>query len=326
MAFVLDFEKPLVAIEEQINEMQTLNDQVDTTAEIKSLEEKLEKMRVEIYSKLTPWQRVQMARHPERPRSSDYIELMCEDFMELHGDRVFGDDHAIISGIGKIGGILTTIIAQQKGKDTKSQIFRNFGMTNPEGYRKALRMMKMAEKYDRPVLTLIDTPGAFPGIEAEERGQAEAIARNLFVMGRLNVPIVCVVIGEGASGGALGIGAGDKLLMMENTWYSVIAPESCSSILWRSWDFKEEAATNLRLTPDNLLDLGVIDGIIDEPLGGANRDYARAAENVKSAVLAEFDSLVKLSKEELLEQRMQKYSNMGVWIDSTKPDAKPKKK
>lgn len=313
MAVTLEFEKPIVELETKISEMESLADNMDIAPEIDGLKKKLEQMREEIYSNLTPWQKVQLARHPERPRSLDYIERISVGFVELHGDRLFGDDHAIVAGIGKIENTEFMIIGQQKGKDTKSHVYRNFGMPNPEGYRKAMRLMNMAAKFKRPILTLIDTPGAYPGIEAEERGQAEAIAKNLLVMSRLPVPIICVIIGEGASGGALGIGVGDRLLMMENTWYSVIAPESCSSILWRSWEFKEQAASALRLTADDLIQFNVIDGIIKEPVGGANRDYDLAAKNVKEAVLKELDILQQMSVPQLLDARVEKYSKMGRW-------------
>ena len=313
MAVILEFEKPIAELETKITEMESLSENVDIAPEIEGLKSKLQQMREEIYSNLTPWQKVQLARHPERPRSLDYIERISVGFVELHGDRLFGDDHAIVGGFGKIENTEFMIIAQQKGKDTKSHVYRNFGMPNPEGYRKALRLMNMAAKFKRPILTLIDTPGAYPGIEAEERGQAEAIAKNLLVMSRLPVPIICVIIGEGASGGALGIGVGDRLLMMENTWYSVIAPESCSSILWRSWEFKEQAASALKLTADDLIKFNVIDGIIKEPVGGANRDYVLAAKNVKQAILKELETLESMPVPQLLDARVEKYSKMGRW-------------
>ncbi|MBL7996040.1 acetyl-CoA carboxylase carboxyltransferase subunit alpha [bacterium] len=313
MAVILEFEKPIADLEMKISEMESLSDNVDISPELEGLKKKLEQMREEIYSNLTPWQKVQLARHPDRPRSLDYIERMAVGFVELHGDRLFGDDHAIVGGFGKIEHKEFMIISQQKGKDTKSHVYRNFGMPNPEGYRKALRLMNMAAKFGRPILTLIDTPGAYPGIGAEERGQAEAIARNLLVMSRLPVPIICVIIGEGASGGALGIGVGDRLLMMENTWYSVIAPESCSSILWRSWEFKEKAASALKLTADDLMKFDVIDGIIKEPVGGANRDYVLAAKNVKEAVMKELETLEQMPVQEMLNARIEKYSKMGRW-------------
>jgi acetyl-CoA carboxylase carboxyl transferase subunit alpha len=310
---VLEFEKPIAELESKIQEMESAAEQVDISEELEGLRKKVEQMREEIYSNLTPWQKVQLARHPERPRSLDYIERISVGFVELHGDRLFGDDHAIVGGIGKIENTEFMIIGQQKGKDTKSHVYRNFGMPNPEGYRKAMRLMNMAAKFKRPILTLIDTPGAYPGIEAEERGQAEAIAKNLLVMSRLPVPVICVIIGEGASGGALGIGVGDRLLMMENTWYSVIAPESCSSILWRSWEYKEQAASALKLTADDLMKFNVIDGIIKEPIGGANRDYDQAAKNVKAAVLKELDVLQQMPVPRLLDARIEKYSKMGRW-------------
>ena len=313
MPVILDFEKPIAELESKIQEMESAAEQVDISDEIEGLRKKVEQLREEIYSNLTPWQKVQLARHPERPRSLDYIERISVGFVELHGDRLFGDDHAIVAGIGKIENTEFMIIGQQKGKDTKSHVYRNFGMPNPEGYRKAMRLMNMAAKFNRPILTLIDTPGAYPGIEAEERGQAEAIAKNLLVMSRLPVPIICVIIGEGASGGALGIGVGDRLLMMENTWYSVIAPESCSSILWRSWEYKEQAASALKLTADDLMKFNVIDGIIKEPVGGANRDYDQAAKNVKEAILKELEVLQQMSVPQLLDARMEKYSRMGRW-------------
>ena len=313
MPVVLDFEKPIAELESKIQEMESSTEQVDISEEIEGLKKKAEQLREEIYSNLTPWQKVQLARHPERPRSLDYIERISVGFVELHGDRLFGDDHAIVGGIGKIEETEFMIIGQQKGKDTKSHVYRNFGMPNPEGYRKAMRLMNMAAKFKRPILTLIDTPGAYPGIEAEERGQAEAIAKNLLVMSRLPVPIICVIIGEGASGGALGIGVGDRLLMMENTWYSVIAPESCSSILWRSWEYKEQAASALKLTAEDLIQFNVIDRIIKEPVGGANRDYDLAAKNVKHAILEELEILQKLPVAQLLDARVEKYSKMGRW-------------
>ncbi len=313
MAIVLDFEKPLAELENKIREIKAMSGSVDMSSEVDALEKKLDEMKKDIYSNLSPWQRVQLARHPERPRSLDYIERWCPDFMELHGDRLYGDDHAIIAGIGTIDSRTFFIIAQQKGKDTKSHLYRNFGMPNPEGYRKAMRVMRLAAKFGRPILTLIDTPGAYPGIEAEERGQAEAIARNLFEMSRLPVPIICVVIGEGASGGALGIGVGDRLLMMENTWYSVIAPESCSSILWRSWEYKETAASALKLTAEDLVKLNVMDKIIREPMGGASKDADAAARSVKTSVLEELAVLEKMPVDQLLVERADKYSRMGFW-------------
>jgi acetyl-CoA carboxylase carboxyl transferase subunit alpha len=256
---------------------------------------------------------VQIARHPERPYTLDYITMIVKDFIELHGDRTFRDDHAVVGGFGKLDDQTIMLIGQQKGRDTKSNVYRNFGMMNPEGYRKALRLMRLAEKFGKPVVTLLDTPGAFPGLEAEERGQAEAIARNLFEMARLKTPIIVVIIGEGASGGALGIGLGDRILMLENAWYSVISPESCSSILWRSWNYKEQAAEALQLTAPDLKKQGIIDVIVPEPLGGAHRNHQKMAEILKATLLAELKGLMKIKPEKLLERRVEKFSKMGVW-------------
>src|SRR5476649_71721 len=274
MKITFDFEKPLAELLQQIEKVKQVEDKnkLDMSATLAELENKLETTRHEIYANLTGWQKVQISRHPERPYTLQYIELMCDDFIELHGDRTVGDDKAIVGGFGTLNGQTVMFIGHQKGRNTKERQYRNFGMANPEGYRKALRLMKLAEKFNKPVITLIDTPGAFPGLEAEERGQGEAIARNLFEMARLRVPIICIIIGEGASGGALGIAIGDKVLMLENTWYSVISPESCSSILWRSWDHKEQAAEALKLTAPDMLKFKLIDGIIKEPLGGAHND------------------------------------------------------
>ncbi|MBS1913549.1 MAG: acetyl-CoA carboxylase carboxyltransferase subunit alpha [Bacteroidetes bacterium] len=311
--YVLEFERPIFELEEKIAEMRSMSDQLDIGDEIEVLEQKVERLRVSVYEQLTRWQRVQLARHPDRPYTLDYIALICDDFIELHGDRAYGDDKAIVGGLARIDGIELVLIGQQKGHDTKENLERNFGMPNPEGYRKALRLMKLAEKFSLPVLTLIDTQGAYPGIEAEERGQAEAIARNLLEMARLRTPIVNVVIGEGASGGALGIGMGDRLLMMENSWYSVIAPESCSNILWRSWDYKEQAAEALRLTARDLLEMGIADGIIPEPVGGAHRFPAQAAEALKGSVLPAIRELMGLPLEMLIERRHERYASIGVW-------------
>ncbi len=310
---ILDFEKPIIELEKKIEEMRKYQDNLDIREEVKSLEKKVEEMKKSIYKKLTRWQRVQLARHPQRPYTLDYIYLMTEDFIELHGDRNYGDDKAIIGGFAKIDGQKVMIIGHQKGRDTKSNIYRNFGMPNPEGYRKALRLMKLAEKFNVPVVTLIDTPGAFPGLEAEEHGQAEAIARNLFEMSRLRVPIIVVIIGEGASGGALGIGVGDRILMLENTWYSVISPESCSSILWRSWDYKEQAAEALKLTAEDLIKFGVIDVIVPEPLGGAHKDHKVMADTLKKYLLQELKPLLKLSSDKLIAKRLEKFAKMGVY-------------
>jgi acetyl-CoA carboxylase carboxyl transferase subunit alpha len=311
----LEFEKPVMELESKIEELRKMSGQYDISMQINLLEEKLNALRREVFENLTPWQVVQLARHPERPFSLDYIYLMTENFIELHGDRHYGDDKAIVGGFASIDDKTVMIIGQQKGRDTKSNLYRNFGMPNPEGYRKALRLMKLAEKFDKPVITLIDTPGAYPGIEAEERGQAEAIARNLFEMSRLRVPVIAVIIGEGASGGALGIGLGDRVLMMQYCWYSVISPESCSSILWRSWDFKETAAEALKLTAKDMLKFRIIDRIIEEPQGGAHRDHDNAAKILKRALLEELDTVSKLKKEKLLENRIKKFGEMGFWKD-----------
>lgn len=309
----LDFEKPIFELEKKIDELKKLDigDNKVLAPEIHRLEAKVEELRDTIYQNLTRWQRVQLARHPDRPYTLDYIYKITERFMELHGDRSFGDDKAIVGGLGTINGQSVMIIGQQKGRDTKSRQYRNFGMPNPEGYRKALRLMKLAEKFGVPIVTLLDTPGAFPGLEAEERGQAEAIARNLKEMAMLKVPLISIVIGEGASGGAIGIGMGNEVYMMENTWYSVISPESCSSILWKTWDYKEQAADALRLTADDLTELGIIDGVIKEPKGGAHRDHDAAAELVKATILDALQRLGKLTASELIDQRIAKYSAMG---------------
>ncbi len=310
---VLEFEKPIIELENKIEEMRRYQDNLDIRTEVENLEKKVEELKKSIYKNLTRWQRVQLARHPERPYTLDYIYLMTEDFVELHGDRLYGDDKAIIGGFAKIDGRKVMIIGHQKGRDTKSNLYRNFGMPNPEGYRKARRLMELAAKFNVPVVTLIDTPGAFPGLEAEEHGQAEAIAKNLFVMSRLRVPIVVVIIGEGASGGALGIGVGDRILMLENTWYSVISPESCSSILWRSWDYKEQAAEALKLTPNDLLSQGIIDRIVPEPLGGAHKDHKKTAETLKNILIEEIEALSKLSEVKLINSRLEKFGKMGVY-------------
>lgn len=308
---VLDFERPVVELEEKIDEMRRVIDDLELTDEIDALESRVNALRTSVYSNLTRWQKVQLARHPDRPYTLDYIRNMAPDFIELHGDRHFGDDHAVVGGFGTIEGRSVMIIGHQKGRDTKDNLYRNFGMANPEGYRKALRLMLLAAKFKRPVITLIDTPGAYPGIEAEERGQAEAIARNLFEMARLPVPIIVVIIGEGASGGALGIGVGDRILMLENTWYNVIAPESCSSILWRSWEYKEQAAEALKLTAPDLLEQGIIDRIIPEPLGGAHRNPAEAALLLKTALVEELKKLGAAKPEQLRRQRVRKFGSMG---------------
>ena len=310
---VLDFEKPIVELETKIEEMRKFSDSLDIAAEIKDLEGKAAQLRKTIYSGLTRWQKVQLARHPDRPYTLDYIGMMTTDFFELHGDRNFGDDKAIVGGFAKIDDEPVMIIGHQKGRDTKSNVYRNFGMPNPEGYRKALRLMKLAAKFHRPVISMLDTPGAFPGLEAEERGQAEAIARNLFEMSHLPTPIVVVIIGEGASGGALGIGVGDRVLMMENTWYSVISPESCSSILWRSWDFKEQAAEALRLTAPDLLAQEIIDRVVSEPLGGAHNNPQEASDILKKVLLEEVRKLNKIKIDKLVDRRIEKFSKMGEY-------------
>jgi len=309
----LDFERPIIELEQKIAEMRGYADNLDIADEIANLEAKVDQLRHSVFSNLTRWQRVQLARHPDRPYTLDYIRLMLKDFVELHGDRRFADDKAIVGGFGKLETESVLLIGHQKGRDTKSNIERNFGMPNPEGYRKALRLMQLAAKFNRPIITLLDTPGAFPGLGAEERGQAEAIARNLFEMAHLPVPIIIVVIGEGASGGALGIGVGDRILMFENAWYSVIAPESCSSILWRSWDYKEQAAEALKLTAPDLLEQGVIDRIVPEPLGGAHRDHETAAKTLKGILLEELKKLKKIKPQKLVQMRAEKFGKMGYW-------------
>ena len=311
----LDFEKPIVELEEQLNKAIQLG--IDTDADVKKtvndLEKQLKTLRKTIYADLTAWQRVQISRHPNRPYTLDYIEALTKgDFMELHGDRTVKDDKAMIGGWGSIDGQPVMLIGQQKGINTKLRQYRNFGMANPEGYRKALRLMKMAEKFGRPVVTIIDTPGAYPGLEAEERGQGEAIARNLLEMSQLKVPIICIIVGEGASGGALGIGVGDKVFMLENTWYSVISPESCSSILWRSWDYKQQAAEALKLTSEDMLSNKLIDAIIKEPLGGAHYDREEVYENVRKVINKELKALVKLDPEKRIDTRIEKFCSMGV--------------
>jgi acetyl-CoA carboxylase carboxyl transferase subunit alpha len=310
---VLDFEKPIIELEKKIDEMRKMADTLDISSEINKLETKVNELRKNVFDTLTPWQIVQLARHPERPYTLDYIYLMTDNFIELHGDRHYGDDKAVVGGFANIGDETVMIIGQQKGRDTKSNLYRNFGMMNPEGYRKALRLMKLAEKFDKPVLTFLDTPGAFPGIEAEERGQAEAIARNILEMSRLQVPIIVSIIGEGASGGALGIGVGDRVLMLKYCWYSVISPESCSSILWRSWDFKEQAAEALKLTANDLLKLGIIDRIVDEPTGGAHRNHQEAAKILKDVLIEEIQLVRKIKKDKLLDNRIKKFDKMGFF-------------
>lgn len=310
----LDFELPIKELQEQYEKACKIGEEsdIDVSSTCKQIELKLEEAKKDIYKNLSPWQRVQLSRHPNRPYTLDYIKAICGDsFLELHGDRNFKDDKAMIGGLGKIGNQSYMFIGQQKGYNTKTRQYRNFGMANPEGYRKALRLMKSAEKFGIPVVSLIDTPGAYPGLEAEERGQGEAIARNILEMTCLEVPIIVVIIGEGASGGALGIGVGDRILMLENTWYSVISPESCSSILWRSWEFKEQAAAALKLTATDMKRLNLIDQIIKEPLGGAHSNREKTFLTVAHAIEKAYKELKKLSPEDLVEKRMDKYSEMG---------------
>lgn len=313
----LDFEQPIKELQEQLQSCQAVGEdnEVDVQQACKQIEVAIEKSKRKIYSNLTPWQKVQLSRHPSRPYTLDYIKQITDEgsFIELHGDRNFGDDKAMVGGMGRIDGIPFMIIGEQKGKNTKERQYRRFGMPNPEGYRKALRLMKLADKFNMPILTLMDTPGAYPGLEAEERGQGEAIARNILEMMNLKVPVISIVIGEGASGGALGIGVGNKVYMMENSWYSVISPENCSAILWRSWDFKEEVASKMKMTADEMLKLGIIDGIIKEPLGGAHYDPAAAAENLKKQVIKSYKALVKLTPEKLRKQRQDKYISIGEY-------------
>lgn len=311
----LDFEQPIADLESKIRELEEISTVSDgvLSKEVDSLKEKVDELRASIFQNLTRWQRVQLARHPDRPYTLDYIERIADDFLELHGDRYHSDDKAIVGGLGKIDGQSVMIIGHQKGRDTTSRTYRNFGMANPEGYRKAFRLMKLAEKFNIPIVTLLDTPGAFPGLEAEERGQAEAIAKNLKMMALLKVPFVTIVIGEGASGGAIGIGMGNEVFMMENTWYSVISPESCSSILWKTWDYKEQAASVLKLTASDLEGLGIIDGVIKEPLAGAHRDYDAAAVAVKAQILKSLKKLSKMKPDALINHRISKYSAMGEY-------------
>jgi len=311
----LDFEQPIADLEKKIKELSELSitDDDVLTPEIDRLEKRVDELRESIFTNLTRWQRVQLARHPDRPYTLDYIYKITENFVEIHGDRYQSDDKAIVGGFATIDGQSVVIMGHQKGRDTKSRQFRRFGMANPEGYRKAYRLMKLGEKFDIPVITLLDTPGAYPGLEAEERGQAEAIAKNLKMMAMLKVPIISVVIGEGASGGAIGIGMGNEVYMMENTWYSVIAPESCSTILWKNRDYKEQAAAVLKLTAPDLKEMEIIDAIIEEPLGGAHRDPDQSAKAVKEQLLRSLNRLKKQSPEKLVENRIEKYSKMGEW-------------
>jgi acetyl-CoA carboxylase carboxyl transferase subunit alpha len=311
---LLDFEKPIAELEAKLGDMKHLarGSDKEVQSAIKALEKKILELKKETFENLTGWQRVQLSRHPDRPYTLDYIYEITSDFIELHGDRTVSDDKAMIGGFGSIDGQTFMLIGQQKGRNTKQRQLRNFGMANPEGYRKALRLMKLAEKFNKPIITFIDTPGAFPGLEAEERGQGEAIARNLKEMFMLKVPVICIIIGEGASGGALGIAIGDRVLMLENTWYSVISPESCSSILWRSWDYKEQAAEVLKLTAKDMLDNKLIDGIVKEPLGGAHTDVKWMAAEVKKTIQKYALELSKLPTDERIKQRIDKFCSMGV--------------
>jgi acetyl-CoA carboxylase carboxyl transferase subunit alpha len=317
----LDFEKPIKEVYEQIDDTRKLaekNPKIDYTSTIQQLEASILDKRKEITAHLTPWQRVQLSRHPDRPYTLKYISNMCTNFVELHGDRNFKDDKAMVGGFAQLDGQTVMVIGQQKGINTKARQLRNFGMANPEGYRKALRLMKLAEKFDKPVVCLIDTPGAYPGLEAEERGQGEAIARNIYEMIRLQVPVIIVIIGEGASGGALGIGVGDKVLMMENTWYTVISPESCSSILWRSWDKKETAAEQLKLTAIDMKGFGLVDEIVQEPLGGAHWDYAEAAETLKQQIIKAIAEFKHKDPKQRVKDRIEKYGKMGFWEEAAR--------
>lgn len=314
MSTFFDFEKPIQELIDQLEKARETHSKgkIDMTDTMESLTQKIEEAKKNVYGHLTGWQKVQISRHPDRPYALDYINALAPDFMELHGDRNVKDDKAMVGGFGTVDGQSFMFIGQQKGRNTKDRQFRNFGMPNPEGYRKAMRLMKLAEKFKKPIVTFIDTPGASPGLEAEERGQGEAIARNLLEMSVLKVPVICIVIGEGASGGALGIGVGDRVLMLENTWYSVISPESCSSILWRTWDFKEKAAEALKLTANDMLKNGLIDGIIDEPLGGAHFDIEKTIQNVRKEIKKQYKSLKDKPAEELINERIEKFSKMGV--------------
>ena len=311
----LDFEKPIKDLFDEIDKLKQTAEKtkVDLSDSVKKLEDQVLERRKDITLHLTSWQKVQLSRHPDRPYTQKYIQKMCDNFVELHGDRNVKDDKAMIGGFAQLGDETVMVVGQQKGINTKLRQLRNFGMANPEGYRKALRLFKLAEKFNKPIITLIDTPGAYPGLEAEERGQGEAIARNIYEMIRLKVPVICVIIGEGASGGALGIGVGDRVFMLENTWYTVISPESCSSILWRSWEMKEKAAEELRLTSDHMFKFGLVDGIVPEPLGGAHWDYNEAAANVKKVLIETLQELKQQSPESRIEKRIEKFDKMGFW-------------
>lgn len=315
---LLDFEEELKGLHEQLEKLREIgkHSEIDISHTVTELENKIKEKKKDIYFNLTPWQKVQISRHPERPYTLSYINALTNgDFIEQHGDRYYGDDKAMVGGFGSIDGHTVMFIGQQKGENTKQRQYRNFGMANPEGYRKALRLMKLAEKFNKPIVTLVDTPGAFPGLEAEERGQAEAIAKNLFEMFRIKVPIIVVIIGEGASGGAIGIGVGDKVYMLEYTWYSVISPESCSQILWRSWDYKKEAAQALKLTAEDMHKAKLIDGIIKEPIGGAHNNREEIFENVKKSILQDLKQFKNINPDELIEKRINKFTNFGVFED-----------
>ena len=311
---LLDFEKPIAELESKLQDMKhlALDSDVNVKEAVKALEKKIKQLKKETFENLTGWQRVQLSRHPDRPYTLDYIYEITQDFIELHGDRTVADDKAMVGGLGTIDGKTYMLIGQQKGRNTKQRQLRNFGMASPEGYRKALRLMRLAEKFDKPIVTFIDTPGAFPGLEAEQRGQGEAIARNLKEMFMLKVPVICIIIGEGASGGALGIGIGDKVLMLENSWYSVISPENCSTILWRSWEYKEQAAELLKLTASDMLSLKLIDGVIKEPLGGAHTDVKWMAKEVKKTIVETTNDLLKMDADTRIQQRIDKFCSMGV--------------
>ena len=311
----LEFEKPIKDLFDQIEKLQQIAEKtkVDMSDKIRDLEQQVVQTRKDITANLTSWQKVQLSRHPDRPYTMKYIQKMTTNFVELHGDRNVKDDKAMVGGFGQLDGETVMFIGQQKGINTKMRQLRNFGMANPEGYRKALRLMKLAEKFNKPIIALIDTPGAYPGLEAEERGQGEAIARNIYEMMRLKVPVICVVIGEGASGGALGIGVGDRVFMLENTWYTVISPESCSSILWRSWEMKEKAAEELKLTSEHMHSFGLVDRVVPEPCGGAHWDYDLAAANLKQVLLETLKELKQVTAEERVQQRIAKFSKMGFW-------------
>lgn len=314
----LDFEKPIEQLQEEIAKLKEMGEKtkVDMSESIAKIESKIVEVQKQIYQHLNDWQKVQLSRHPERPYTLYYIDKIFDKFQELHGDRNVKDDKAIVGGWAKLDGQSVMVIGHQKGINTKMRQLRNFGMANPEGYRKALRLMKMAEKFNKPIVTFIDTPGAYPGLEAEERGQGEAIARNLFEMMNLRVPVICIIVGEGASGGALGIGIGDKVAMLENTWYTVISPESCSSILWRTWDFKEKAAEELKLTSSHMLSFGLIDDVIEEPLGAAHTQPEEMAKTMKSYLKKNLELLDKKDADERISQRIEKFSKMGFYIES----------